>query len=113
MHWESPEETLDEQYAERHEVDLVAGGELERLAGCSRFGVSSLHSQGVKRLGPGLVAEAHAPDGLVEAFRWHDARQFAWGFQFHPEWGYEEHPRYERIMGAFVDACWTRARARA
>lgn len=88
----------------------MAGGELERLTDCSRFAVSSLHSQGVKRLAPGLVAEAHADDGLVEALRWHDARQFAWGFQFHPEWGHQQHPRYEKIMEAFVQACWGRLR---
>lgn len=103
-HWESPEESLEDQYAERHSIDLLPGGELERLAGKSKFGVSSLHSQGINRLGQGLVAEAHADCGLVEAFRWHDASQFAWGFQFHPEWGWCEHPEYGRIMEAYHDA---------
>ncbi|WP_157271848.1 gamma-glutamyl-gamma-aminobutyrate hydrolase family protein [Azohydromonas aeria] len=111
VHWEDPDESLADQYAERHEVSLVPGGELERLTGCPRFAVSSLHMQGVKRLATGLVAEAHADDGLVEAFRWHDARQFAWGFQFHPEWGHQAHPRYARIIGTFVEACWERFRA--
>lgn len=106
VHWEDPDEPIKQQYTERHEVRLLPGGELERVTGCTRFAVSSLHSQGVKRLAPGLVAEAHADDGLVEAFRWHDRRQYAWGFQFHPEWGFQEHPRYARIMGTFVDACW-------
>ena len=84
----------------------MPSGALERLAGCTRFGVSSLHSQGVKRLAPGLVAEAHADDGLVEASRWFDENQYAWAFQFHPEWGHQQHPRYAKIMGAFVEACW-------
>ena len=112
VHWEDPDEPMEQQYAERHEVSVVAGGELERLTGCSRFAVSSLHSQGVRRLGPGLVAEAHANDGLVEAFRWHDRRQFAWGFQFHPEWGHESHPCYGKIMAAFIESCRARARER-
>jgi putative glutamine amidotransferase len=103
-HWEDPEETLDQQYAERHTVDVVPGGALERLTGRQRFGVSSLHSQGVKELGQGLVAEAHAECGLVEAFRWHDETLFAWGFQFHPEWGWRCHEAYGRIMQAYVDA---------
>jgi putative glutamine amidotransferase len=111
VHWEDPDESLEQQYAERHDVNLVPGGELQRLTGCPRFAVSSLHSQGVKRLGTGLVAEAHADDGLVEAFRWHDAAQFAWGFQFHPEWRSDEHPYYTKIMAAYVDACWVRMRA--
>lgn len=112
VHWESPEETLDEQYAERHTVDLVPGGELERITGKSRFGVSSLHSQGIHRLGEGLVPEAHAECGLVEAFRWHDPAQFAWGFQFHPEWGWREHVEYGRIMHAYLDAVWAHFSAR-
>jgi putative glutamine amidotransferase len=112
QHWEHPDETLEQQYAERHHIACVPGGALERLTGCPGFPVSSLHCQGVKRLAPGLVAEAHAEDGLIEASRWYDERQFAWAFQFHPEWGHQQHPRYARIMGAFVDACWAHLRRR-
>ena len=108
VHWEDPDETLAQQYLNRHGVRLRDGGELARITGCSAFGVSSLHSQGVRRLGPGLVAEAVAEDGLVEAFRWHDPGRFAWGFQFHPEWGHLEREPYGRIMAAFVAACWAR-----
>jgi putative glutamine amidotransferase len=107
-HWEDPDESLEEQYLERHFVTCSPGGELERIAQMGRFPVSSLHSQGVNRLGDGLVAEAHADDGLVEAFRWQDADVFCWGFQFHPEWGWRWHPAYGRIMNAFVRACWER-----
>jgi putative glutamine amidotransferase len=113
VHWENPTESLDEQYAERHAVDLVPGGALERLTGCTRLAVSSLHSQGVRRLAPGLVAEAVAEDGLIEAFRWHDDGRFAWGFQFHPEWNHRRHPAYGRIMAAYVDACLARLHAEA
>lgn len=113
QHWEEPEEGVEEQYLERHFVNTVAGGELERITGMHRFPASSLHSQGVKQLGAGLVAEAHADDGLVEAFRWHDAGLFAWGFQFHPEWGWRWHPAYGRIMNAYVRACWQRFARRA
>jgi putative glutamine amidotransferase len=104
-HWEDPQETLDQQYAERHFVTCTPGGELERITKMGRFPASSLHSQGVNRLGDGLLAEARADDGLVEAFRWHDAEVFCWGFQFHPEWGWRWHPAYGRIMNAFVRAC--------
>src|SRR3954466_12059715 len=91
-HWEDPDESLEEQYTERHFVTCTPGGELERTTQMGRFPASSLHSQGVNRLGDGLVAEAHADDGLVEAFRWHDADAYCWGFQFHPEWGWRWHP---------------------
>lgn len=103
-HWEDPDESIDQQYGERHCVTAVAGGELERITGMNRFPVSSLHSQGAKELGQGLVAEAHADDGLIEAFRWHDPSVFAWGFQFHPEWNWRTHPAYNHIMAAYVEA---------
>jgi putative glutamine amidotransferase len=106
VHWEDPSEDQETEYIERHQVSLRASGELERLTGCSRFGVSSLHSQGIERLAPGLVDEAWADDGLVEASRWHEAGQFAWAFQFHPEWKHERREPYARIMQAFRDACW-------
>jgi putative glutamine amidotransferase len=107
-HWEDPEEGLEEQYVERHFVTCVPGGALEAITQMGRFPASSLHSQGVKALGENLVAEAHADDGLVEAFRWHDPDAFAWGFQFHPEWGWRWHPAYGRIMNTYVRACWER-----
>lgn len=111
VHWENPQDPLERQYADRHAVSLLEGGELQRITGCSRFAVSSLHSQGIHRLAPGLVAEALADDGLVEAVRWQDASQFAWGFQFHPEWGHQGHACYGRILEAFVQACWAAAGA--
>jgi putative glutamine amidotransferase len=66
-HWENEGETIDQDYDERHLVSCTPGGELEQIAGQRRFAVSSLHLQGVKRLGKGLVAEATADDGLVKA----------------------------------------------
>jgi putative glutamine amidotransferase len=112
-HWEDDDETVEEQYIERHFVTCVPHGELERITRMGRFPASSLHSQGVKALGPEMVAEAHADDGLVEAFRWRDASLFAWGFQFHPEWGWRWHPAYGRIMNAYVRACWEHFALRA
>jgi putative glutamine amidotransferase len=111
VHWEDPDESLEEQYAERHQVNVREGGLLERLTGCSRMAVSSLHSQGVDRLASGLVAQAWADDGLVEASHWHETDRFAWAFQFHPEWHHERHARYARIMEAYRDACWACLRA--
>ncbi|HVZ44010.1 MAG TPA: gamma-glutamyl-gamma-aminobutyrate hydrolase family protein [Ramlibacter sp.] len=105
-HWEDASESVEEQYIERHFVTCEPQGELVKITGMGRFPVSSLHHQGVRELAPELVAEAHADDGLVEAFRSRDPSLFAWGFQFHPEWGWRWHPAYGRIMNAFVRACW-------
>ncbi|KZE33526.1 gamma-glutamyl-gamma-aminobutyrate hydrolase family protein [Crenobacter luteus] len=106
-------ETLAEQYAPAHPVSFVPGGVLERLAGGLRAQVNSLHGQGVERLAPALEAEAHAPDGLVEAFRVRDARAFALAVQWHPEWQFRDDPLSLAIFKAFGAACAERQAARA
>jgi putative glutamine amidotransferase len=67
--------------------------------------VNSVHTQGVDRLAPGLVVEATANDGLVEAFRVVDAQNFAIGVQWHPEWKVLEHPGNLALFKAFGRAC--------
>jgi putative glutamine amidotransferase len=85
-HREHKEQPLEAQYAPVHDVELVPGGILHRLAGVERAKVNSLHSQGVERLGEGLDVEARAPDGLVEGFSVRSAPGFALAVQWHPEW---------------------------
>jgi putative glutamine amidotransferase len=58
----------------------------------------------VDRLGRGLVVEAVADDGLVEAFRVADARAFALGVQWHPEWKVMENEDSLAIFRRFGDA---------
>ncbi len=110
-HRERPDDALAVQYGPAHEVHLAAGGVLASLCGADRARVNSLHGQGVRRLGRGLVVEATAPDGLIEAFR-HDGPAFLLGVQWHPEWRVTENPFYRAIYQAFGDACRERARHR-
>jgi putative glutamine amidotransferase len=111
-HREPHEAELAVQFAERHEVLLEPGSAFAQWAGGTRAFVNSLHGQGIKRLGEGLVAEAHAPDGLVEGVRVMGAPGFAYGVQWHPEWRHAEHPFYERTLGAFAEACRAHRSAR-
>ncbi len=104
--------TLEDQYAPIHEVVLVDGGALASILSTDRLRVNSLHSQGIDRLGDGLVAEAHAPDGVVEAIRVADARAFALAVQWHPEWRAAETPSSKALFAAFGTACRKRARDR-
>jgi len=106
-HREPESEDLAVQFAERHEVLLEPGSQFAEWAGSTRAFVNSLHGQGIKRLGEGLLAEAHAPDGLVEGVRVRGAPAFAYGVQWHPEWRHELHPFYERTLQAFALACRT------
>ena len=104
-HLENPDDPLDVQYGPSHSVRFVSGGLLHKLAGASEAEVNSLHGQGVDRIADGLVAEAHAPDGLIEAFRVADAPEFAIAVQWHPEWRATENPFYSALWRAFGDAC--------
>jgi putative glutamine amidotransferase len=104
-HREPEGEPLEVQFAQRHDVLLEPGSQFAEWAGGTRVRVNSLHGQGIKRLGERLVAEAHAPDGLVEGVRVADAQGFACGVQWHPEWHHESHPFYERTLRAFALAC--------
>jgi putative glutamine amidotransferase len=67
-----------------HEVELVAGSRLHALAGAASAPVNSMHHQGIQRLGEGLAATAHAPDGLIEAIEG-AGNGFTMAVQWHPE----------------------------
>ena len=104
-HREPDHETLEKQFGERHDVLLEPGSDFAQWAGSTRAKVNSLHGQGIKQLGRGLVAEAWAPDGLVEGVRVEGASTFAYGVQWHPEWRHSRNPFYEATLQAFADAC--------
>jgi putative glutamine amidotransferase len=109
VHHEDPAQPLDVQYGPAHDVALVSGGLLAGIAGQQAIRVNSLHHQGIRTLGNGLVAEATAEDGLIEAFRVAGARRFAVAVQWHPEWKAEDNPFSVSLFQAFGAA----ARARA
>jgi putative glutamine amidotransferase len=108
-HREPEDDDLEVQFATRHEVLLAPGSAFAEWAGGTRAQVNSLHGQGIKRLGRDLVAEALAPDGLVEGVRVEGAAEFAYGVQWHPEWRHQAHPFYQRSLEAFAAACRSRA----
>jgi putative glutamine amidotransferase len=84
-----------------HSLRIVKGSWLHRIAGSTEIAVNSLHNQGVDRLAPGLVAEAVAPDGTIEAIRAAAAPALAVGVQWHPEYDWEHDAVSRRIFEAF------------
>jgi putative glutamine amidotransferase len=113
MHKEDEAQPLEVQYGPAHEVELAAGGTLARLAGRTRVQVNSLHSQGIDRLGRGLVVEARAPDGVIEAVRVGDAPGFALAVQWHPEWRVLSNEFSTALFAAFGAAARAHARGAA
>lgn len=111
-HREAKAGSLDERYGQIHPVRTVAGGRLAEITGCSEIMVNSLHGQGIDRLGKGLVPEAYAPDGLIEAFSISGAKSFALAVQWHPEWNVLSNKNYLAIFEAFGEACRARTAQR-
>ncbi len=100
-HRDDESQPLEVQYGPAHDVILEEGGMLRDLAGTDRIRVNSLHSQGVDRLGDRLVAEARAPDGVIEAFRVKSAPRFAVAVQWHPEWNVMSNDFSRALFAAF------------
>jgi gamma-glutamyl-gamma-aminobutyrate hydrolase PuuD len=89
--------------APAHQVEIVAGTLLARIAGEPRtMDVNSRHHQAIDRLGNGLVISARDPrDGIIEAVERPDKR-FVVGVQWHPENMSAKDERQARIFEAFA-----------
>jgi putative glutamine amidotransferase len=95
--------TLEVRYGVKHPVAVT--GSLAKILGAGSIMVNSIHGQAIDRLGTGLVVEATAPDGTIEAVALPEARNFVLGLQWHPEWAYAGNPHSVAIFRAFGDAC--------
>lgn len=91
----------DAEYGPAHSIEIAPGGLLARLSGLTRATVNSLHHQGVDQLASPLTAEAHAPDGQIEAVSMPGAPAFLLGVQWHPEWRWAARPLSRSIFEAF------------
>lgn len=85
-----------------HEVEVEGGSKLAEILGKTSVEVNSLHHQGAKEIGEGLVVTAKAPDGLVEGLELPDY-PFGVAVQWHPEWMPDSVPM-QRIFNAFLNA---------
>ena len=96
--------TEDERFAIRQVIDVVPGGKLATIVGSQQIRVNSLHSQLIDKLAPGLLVEATAEDGSVEAVSVESAKEFALAVVFHPEYWAEKDPPSLAILKAFARA---------
>ena len=107
-HRSNDAESAEQQYAAAHLVTVAPNGKLSAIVGSDKMMVNSIHGQGLDRLGEGLIAEAQAPDGLVEAISVENSKAFALGVQWHPEWQVMQTPANLAIFKAFGEACKSR-----
>lgn len=78
----------------------------------SAFAVNSRHHQAIGRLGSGLAAAAHSPDGLIEAVEAAGGGAPVFAVQWHPE-NLRSDPRARRLFGLFFDSVSRSCRERA
>src|SRR5260221_4210410 len=84
-----------------HAVSLTKGSLLHRICGGERLMVNSAHHQAVKAVGPGVIANAIADDGVIEGIE-DPRKKFCIGVQWHPEFVVDAGDA--ELIGAFVAA---------
>jgi len=97
-----------------HDVSITPGTRLAAILDEPRARVNSMHHQGIKTLGAGLVAAAIATDGVVEGVE-KAGDDVLLGVQWHPEDLTHSEQHMQRLFGALLDAandCAERAAAR-
>jgi putative glutamine amidotransferase len=84
------EDTYETLFDHVHDVGLQSGGLLAAAIRKPSISVTSVHRQGIARLGEGLAVEAIASsDGLIEAFSARPCGGDVLAVQWHPEWNIE------------------------
>jgi len=85
-----------------HPVALAPGSRLARITGAATMMVNTSHHQAVRDVGPGVLVNALAPDGVIEGIE--DPRyRFCLGVQWHPE--FHTDPGDALIFRALIEAC--------
>ncbi len=92
---------FNEMFDHEHPVSLTPGGVLATAFGAETATVNSVHYQGVDRLGEGLLVEARAPDGVVEAVSAKINGAPVLAVQWHPEWKTERNPQSQAFFQVF------------
>ncbi len=94
----------DVRFSLAHEIVFEPDSKLAAILKRERIAVNLLHRQAIRDLAPGLVVEALADDGTIEAVRVAGARAFALGVQWHPEyWAGTDAPS-QALFTAFRNA---------
>jgi len=95
--------------ARTHPVTTVAGTRVAAAARDGTFEVNSFHHQAIKRLAPGLVATATAPDGIIEAAESGPGAPWLLAVQWHPEEFHTESVAVDRgLFAALIAAARSR-----
>lgn len=84
-----------------HDIAIEPNSRLHEVAKKRNWTVNSDHHQGVDRVGRGLIATAHAPDGVVECIE-STKHPFVMGVQWHPERIYTTNPEQLKLFKRLI-----------
>ena len=87
-----------------HTIAITPESPLHKLLGKTELGVNSLHHQGVKDLGKGVIPMGVALDGVVESWYYDSDTQWIRAYQWHPEMQ-KPNDAAKKIFDDFVAAC--------
>jgi putative glutamine amidotransferase len=83
-----------------HKITFNPDSWLGRACGRPGGKVNSVHHQAIRTPAPGMIVEATAPDGIIEAARYQrPGAPFVFGVQWHPEW---QNPKDQSLLSAEI-----------
>ena len=93
-------------------MTLTDGGPFHRVLGAAEVMTNTLHGQGIKEPGRGVVIDGRAPDGTPEAIYIDGAPGFTLSVQWHPEYRAAQDPVSRPLFEAFGAAAraWAKGR---
>ena len=84
-----------------HRVKITRGTHLYKILRTGLLKVNSSHHQAPKKIAPGWVVNAVAPDGIIEGLE-SPRHRFAIGVQWNPEFLYQKDEASRRLFCAFL-----------
>ncbi len=93
-----------------HDISIENGSLIEKIFDINQGRVNSIHHQSVKDLAPGLVVDARAPDGIIEAISSSNIdNEKLFAIQWHPEFQNDEKDLLsaKTLIRYFLDWCRT------
>ena len=88
-----------------HSITCAEGSLIADISAGGRQRVNSHHHQAIGTVGKGLIATAHADDGVIECLEDSAPDRFCVGVQWHPELSWRSDPVSAALFERFVNAC--------
>lgn len=87
-----------------HDATLAEGSRLSTVLGGTVVGVNSMHHQGIREPGDGIVVTAITSDGVIEGVEMPGER-WVLGVQWHPEELVDSQEHARRLFDTFMAVC--------